>query len=208
MEGAAQQTPKRTFVGLLIPVPRIRLSCCRGLSRRFSQLSSQLAPRLARQGSRQNWTTALALTVRSPDVRLAVTVGAVPALLVSIAEATPSVPVTVPLVTKPSDVVNVTVTPLMGYSPESRTVATMEAVGGSPVLTRVVVSVMRAGTPVAEEEESGLSEQPAINTAASMMPQRRSMRAAFDRISGARACERGFGGSPPVMQQRRSEVCR
>jgi hypothetical protein len=92
---------------------------------------------------------------------VAVTVGDVPGIPVRIAIVTPSGPVVPPEVTKPAVVVNVTATRLTRYSPASRTVATIEAVGGLVVLTIVEVSEMVAGVPVTDVpvDEIGFSEQ-------------------------------------------------
>ena len=90
-------------------------------------------------------------------VALAVTVGEDPALPVRTATATPSAPVVVPVVMNPEVVVKVTVKPLSGKPFSSRTVATTEAVGGSPLLIMLATIEISCGVPVAEDDEVGLS---------------------------------------------------
>ena len=101
----------------------------------------------------------------SDAATLAVTVGEVPVVPVSMATAAPSVPVCVPEVMNPDVVEKFTVTPLTNVPAELRTVATITAVGGRPESTIVAVRAIEAGVVVDDEalvEEMGLSVHPAF----------------------------------------------
>ena len=96
---------------------------------------------------------------------LAVTVGEVPVVPVSMATTAPSAPVCVPEVMNPDVVEKFTVTPLTNVPAELRIVATIAAVGGRLESTIVAVRAIEAGVVVDDEalvEEMGLSVHPAF----------------------------------------------